>query len=290
MKALFSLKKSKLEEAIDVLLMICFAILLIMPQFIYISSAGGYDDSDLKEVGVECMQDYPSDDLSWSYTNAYGFYQRLGEKGWTKRYMYVNNPAAQENHFEHPWYGGNYYIYTGYNDFAFFAGHGAPENFNFGYNWDGDGSYTTYVHYTEARNWGLGDLEWITLCACSVLKNDWDPNVFNRWGWPTFCHLHAITGFATNAQDKPYWILWPFLYTSAGTVYVDWMTTSGYTVGGAWKRTTIDWQDSMVYGAYLCVYNPSTGYYGSNDYLPGYGTVGPDLNPPPALYWSHWQC
>jgi len=57
-----------------------------------------------------------------------------------------------------------------------------------------------------------------------------------------------------------------------------------YSIVNAWMYTTIDWQPDSVYAAYLSTLE------NVGDYLPGYGPVAPDQNPPDALVWARWQC
>jgi len=261
------------------------AFFIISMTFVPLVSAGN-DDSNLKEVGVEWVNIYHGhgSDLTWNDSEAGGFYDRLGELGWTKRFNFGND-SAMESDFEKSAVGGYDYIWIDALDFAYFAGHGNPYAFYFGTNHDGDGTYTYRVHYSEAE-WGNTDLEWIVLAGCKILQLN---GVFDRWGWPVFKGLHAILGFDSTEYDQPIWILYPIWWESPGKRFVDYMTHP-YTIKESWKRTTIDWQPSDVWGAALGVQNPSTGYIQYNDYLPGYGYVSSDIDNPAAFAHARWQC
>jgi len=271
----------------NALLVVCFVAFLMLPQLIGVAVAGN-DDSNLKEVGVEWVENYYGPNLQWTKEEAEGFYNRLGEIDWTKRFNWGDD-WAWESDFEKAAVGGYDYIYIDTVDFAYFAGHGGPTVFQFGIAHDGgDGQWERYVHYSEAE-WGDLDLEWIAIHACQILLYDYDPNVFDRWGWPVFKGLHAIFSFDSLTYDMPIWIWWPFWWESPGVRFVNYMIKP-YTIGYAWERTTIDWQPSDVWAAALAVWDPSTGYVQWNDYLPGYGSMGPDHDSPSGLAWRRWQC
>jgi hypothetical protein len=261
------------------------AFFIIGMAFVPLVRAGN-DDSNPKEVGVEWVNIYHGHggDLTWNDSEAGGFYDRLGELGWTKRFNFGND-SAMESDFEKPAVKGYDNIWIDTLDFAYFAGHGSPYAFYFGTDHDHEDGYTYRVHYSEAE-WGDEDLEWIVLAGCQILQKE---GVFDRWGWPVFKGLHAILGFDSTEEDKPIWILYPIWWESPGKRFVDYMTHP-YTIKESWKRTTIDWQDSDVWGAALGVKNPSTGHIQYNDYLPGYGYVSSDIDNPTVLAHARWQC
>ncbi len=239
--------------------------------------------SNNKEVGIEWVEKYHGhgSDLNDSQYNSEGFYDTLYEKGWTRRFNWGDD-GAFERDFEKESVGGWDYWYIDDVDFAWFYGHGNPYAFYFGTDHDGDGINTYRVHYTEAE-WGDKDLEWIVIIACSILKqSEGGISVFDRWGWPVFKGLHTILGFASTAYDKPFGY-WP--YERAGRRYVLYMTDEGpRTITQGWVKTTVEWQDDRVWGAYLSTCT------NVEDYLPGYGTVYPDEDPPTCLVWRRWQC
>jgi len=232
----------------------------------------GNDDSNLREAGVEWVEDYSGTwlgSLQYTQEDAESFYNALGNIGWTKRFSY-GDALAWESDFEKPDVGGSDSSYADSLDFAYFSGHGSPTAFFFGVNRDGDGSHTYRVHYTEAE-WGDKDLEWITISACEVLKYD-DPagDVFDRWGWGVFRGLHMILGYATISYDRV-----------VGGRFASYMS-EGMKIKDAWIQANIDIQPGDVYSAYLRVCE-------NDDYLPGYGGVGDDVDSPTCLAWGRVQ-
>jgi len=213
----------------------------------------GYDNTNDREVGIEWIEDYSPayGDLEWTKEEAEGFYNRLGEKGWIKKFNYGDS-SAWESDFENAFVNGYDDYYIDAFDFAYFPGHGSLDYFRF--------------------------------------STDHDGEVFNRRAWPVFHGLHAILGFDTPLHDQPIWIIPGIWWESPGKVFVNYMTIQRYTIGESWYRTTIEWQPSDVYGATLAVYYNDTygGQY--NDHLPGYGYVSPDVDNPDVLVYWRWQC
>lgn len=247
------------------------------------------DDSNDTEVGVEWVSDYEdsgSSDLYWAPEIAEGFYYSLGGHGWTQRFDYGHGPdmygdpnyTASERHFEKSEVGGSDSSYVDAVDFAWYCGHGYKNELYFGFNDDGDNIEGTRLGvYWDEAEWGDGDLEWIVLHTCDVLYDDpasgWD--VFDHWGWPVFRGLHAILGFKTATYGG-----------TSGYDFVNYMTDERdpYPITEAWYLETKAHQDSSVWAAYLAE------WHCESDYLPGHGTVGPDVNPPITLVYMYWQC
>lgn len=236
-----------------------------------------------RDAGVEWVEDYPdphldppSDDVAegflyklpveWtpSFNHGYGWSSMFGRRVY----------SASERHFEKPENNGWDSSYIDAVDFALFSGHGCENFLFFGFDNDGDGKFRNAVWWHEAE-WGDGDLEWIVIHACEVLKSS---NVFNRWGWPVFRGLHAILGFASTV---------PFASLSnVGVEFVDYMTNvrGPFPIIDAWKWATRVSYLENVRAAYLVEWN------NRGDYLPGYGPVYPDVNPPIALEYLSWEC
>jgi hypothetical protein len=284
-----------MNKIADALLIISIILLLSIPSYTMTVRAG-QDDSNNKEVGVEWVEIYYDSvlgNLTCPRVDAEGFYNALGNKGWTKRFNWGNG-LAWESDFEDPSVGGSDYVWIDSVDFAWFSGHGMPWGFYFSVDRDGDRFLIKHVHYTEVK-WGDQDLEWIVIAACYVLqwKPEGLPDAIDRWA-PAFKGLHVMMGFDTFLYDAP-----PpnRQCIPAGEWMVRYMTRSWpgpVPIGYAWRLTTIDWQPSNVYAALLAVVDHYNGYFYDNDYLPGYGYVGPDIDDPMqpgyGFVYRRWQC
>lgn len=270
----------RLEKFDNIVLALCLSIFLILTLLAQ-SAIAGSDDANVTEMGGEAVELYhgTARDVYYTIDDLDYFLDALYALGWTQRLRYVND-GAWESDFERSGVGGYDYLYIDTVDFAYFAGHGLPDAFYFGTNHDADGSYPYRVHYSEA-NWGDLDLEWIVIKACLVLayQPSGYPVIWYRWGFPVFKGLHAIFGFSTVAQDNSTTGHYFVYYLYLGNRFVD-----------AWHSATVIDQPSDVYAAALAVYDGTTGYIGYNDYLPGYGTVGADIDNPQTFAWSVWQC
>lgn len=193
-------------------------------------SASSSEDSNDIEVGVEWVNDYTFwqnlngwGDLENCDDDAGGFYDTLGDAGWTKMFNYGNDDAW-ESDFEKASVGGKDNLIVDGVDFAYFAGHGDEEFLLFSTNHDEDGSHKKKVHYSETR-WGDGDLEWIALASCKVLhpdyKDEWIAHACEGK------HLHALMGFKTAMPDTP----------TLGETFAD-KLLDGKGIKDAWKTAT----------------------------------------------------
>jgi len=238
----------------------------------------GTDDSNLKEVGIEWVCNYPQPDyLPYADDDAKGFYNAIASHGWTKRFDYGDSNAWEE-HFKKESMGGTDYNYADDVDFVYFSGHGHIGGFNFiSYHDD-----TTLEHSDAA--WGDKDLEWITIDACEVLNND-DGKVFQRWGTGftggsnVFMGLHQILGFATTINSPG----------TRGEKFVWYMTSRGKNIKDAWFKACDDTYGGAGYKVaaimYVCGPNDAGG-----DYLPSYGSVAVDSNTPNCLAYQPHTC
>jgi len=258
------------------------------------------DDENDKEMGVIWVEDYSNiggNNLVAAQENAEGFFLALAEIGWAEVFN-CGDYDAVERQFEAKELIGLDHLYADDVDFVWFAGHGDRDSIWFGRKADPYGEHVGYAHYSEIIL-GDRDIEWIVFDSCLTLNNTPlepgdDPYIIYRWE-SVFKGLHAAFGFATEVQDCQIlvWIVWPIWYTyeSAGKRFVNYMK-EGYTIGDAWIRTTQDWQDSFIWAAMLGVGKQLEGeeyYYGWDDHLPGYGSVGEDLEDT-WLAWREWQC
>lgn len=176
-------------------------------------SAGTGDDNDSSspEVGIEWVEDYtwPYSDLPYSEDSAEGFYDRLGDEGWTKKFN-KGNSNAKDEHFEQ---SGSDTTYIDGVDIAFYQGHGSAGRLDISTVWE-------KVDSDEAE-WGDYDLEWIGLHACSVLSNNDFTDALHG--------VHLICGFSTTSYN----------YADDGENWADFLIDDGandqaYTVKDAW--------------------------------------------------------
>lgn len=258
-------------------------------------NAGGNDDLNDKEIGVEWVNKYNGflPDLSYSDDNALGFCNELKNNGFTAVFNYGDN-LAWESDFEREGVGGHDSWYVDNVDFVYFSGHGNPFAFFFGTNHDNDGSYPHQVHYTEA-DWGDKDLEWLFITACEVLAQ--------YWVWQPAFHtpitLHGITGFETSIVDNS-------AVGNLGKVFAQCLTQGG-CINQSWYIATTSVgllpPNGELWAAVYAVkveYTPPppqpyiTVYY-CKEFLPGYGSgMYPD---PPKPQWGvtvtiehyHWK-
>ena len=207
--------------------------------------------------------------------------------------------------FEKSAVGGYDYNYIDDVDFAYFSGHGYYDYFPF--NVDADNNdYDWRVHNTEV-SWGDKDLEWIVISSCVVLNHNPQgyQNVIKRWGRDVFHGLHAILGFHSCAIDKMMSGPWA-IYPSPGEMFVHTMigdVTGDYErIGESWELMTDEWQGQGhpygdVWGAMLgqvkrvrVAPREYLDIIGYKDYLPGYGYVMDDMDPPDGFAYRKWLC
>lgn len=267
-------------------------LILITPLLVPAAFAGN-DDSNNKEIGIEWVNDYSGPGLPFIPNTddcARGFYNTLGNNGFTRNFDYGNS-SAQERHWEKSSVEGQDTSYVETVDFVYFAGHGDEDEFWFGVNTDGGGSYPYRVHHSGAL-WGDVDLEWVFLKACEVLKEsgqaDWHA-VYDNVG----ADLHGICGFHSSAYDTK----------TLGSTSAQYLLQS-YSIKAAWKTATSNDQHQYgtVWGAIQAreLINIYTGipflFYG-NETMPGYG--GGMYNDPSyysnsvyykTWYYERWLC
>ncbi len=249
--------------------------------------AGGNDDANNREIGIEHIQDYAPvnlPDLHYTDEDAQGWYNVLGNLGFTCSFNNANQ-SANESHFERP----NDADWADNVDFAYFSGHGYSDGFYFSTN------NPNHIASYDQMTLGDSDLEWLFLSACQVLQSP----TWNQWKAIFASNgLHGMTGFHSVMQDTQ----------NLGSLFAYYLTgTNGYSlcsIGDAWLYATHDDQPSQVYvygvgwiqirSAILCraEYDPIIGiitfnYY--DEYLPGYGS-GMYSDPGPySINWWYYE-
>lgn len=241
----------------------------------------GMDDANLREVGVEWVNQYngKAPNLSACDDDAVGFYNAIRAVGWTGVYNWGDNNAWERDFKSVTVTGGNDANYADNVDFVYFAGHGNRDGFYFGTN-----QTDWQVKYSDLRL-GDKDEEWIALSSCLCMNYN-SGAVFSRWGWPVFKGLHMILGMDTVMSDTP----------SMGTYFVRFMTgSSAYPSYGTKLPVGMAWRYAGYYalpaGQYVGMLWAQQGTSNAwNDYLPGYGPVIPDPNTPSTLWWTRYPC
>ena len=236
------------------------------------------------EVGVEWTNDYGfwynDPDEGWIYLDnlyncddlATGFYNRLGNDGWSKDFNWGDANAWEED-FKKESLGGTDYNWIDEVDFALYSGHGSPTGFYF--NNDHDDRKLRGIDAHHDAEWGDLDLEWITLDACQVLNNtDEHGEWYERWGFDVFKGLHQIQGFDTYTDDD----------ANRGEVFAGYMIDNEYTIKTSWFKACDDTAPQGVRAVVIGVCDE--GYETWNDHLWGHGSVASDKTDPSCLFWA----
>jgi hypothetical protein len=194
-----------------------------------------------------------------------GFNARMSSGGALRRFNF-SGVGCWERDFKQGGTGLDH-IYTDNVDLTFYIGHGYGGGFTFESNKD-DGE----IYYTDTiGDWGNGDMEWLALTSCQVLKDTWGGKKWwDRW-IPDFDGLHIMLGFETNAHD----------WDQFGRVFADWMhgrygIFPPMRVKDAWFLAKSEQQPSGNIAVAIGVVGPG-GCHNVNDYFHGRGPVGPDI-------------
>lgn len=167
------------------------------------------------------------------------------------------------------WATGLDHLYVDAVDQAFYVGHGSGAGITFESSND-DG----ILHYNDVPGaWGDGDLEWMVLLSCQVLKAQHDGKWWwQRWG-PAFDGLHLLLGYQTNARantDTAKRFAEYQLGRSIGLVKIT------LPIRAAWCQAKKEQQPNDREAVVMGVIGPS-GLSNYNDYFWSKGPVGPDI-------------
>ena len=186
---------------------------------------------------------------------------------------------AFEKDFKQGALGGWDSSYVDNVDAQWYTGHGWSGGFTFKSSVD-DGSIVP----SDAR-WGDGDLEWLQLESCQVLRDtNGTHDYFSRWG-PAFDGLHILNGFHTNAYcvgggTGGRFAEYLFPYKWLGITL-----RPALTVRQAWANMALDKEPTGV--VYRSMGPLGYGYTSNmSDYFWGQGSVGPDI--PAASRTGFW--
>jgi hypothetical protein len=167
------------------------------------------------------------------------------------------------------WATGLDHLYVDAVDQAFYVGHGWGGGVTFESSHD-DGD----LLYTDVPGaWGDGNLEWMVLLSCQVLKaSEGGQAWWQRWG-PVFDGLHLLLGYQTNAAAN----------TQTATRFAEYQlgrsfgfVTITLPIRAAWCQAKSEAQPNDREAVVMGVIGPS-GLSNYNDYFWSKGPVGPDL-------------
>jgi Family of unknown function (DUF6345) len=232
-----------------------------------IGGAGGA----LAEVGIE----QTVDEWQCAQDSANGFRSVMQSKGQTVNFDW-RGASAFEKDFKDKAFGGwdslvPPKLYVDQVDAQWYTGHGWPGGVTFKSS-VGD----TSIVPGDAR-WGNGDLEWMQLESCQVLRDtNGRADYFARWD-EVFAGLHLLNGFDTNA----YCISGGTGARFAGYLFPQkflwWTLRPAYTVAQAWATMANDLEPAGVRWRSISPMKGSISNLG--DHFWGQGSVGPDITP-----------
>lgn len=166
------------------------AVLGILMLLLTTSSSSAY------KVCAEWVNEYHGykKNLNNNDENAQGFYNELsGDSYWSGAFIYGDD-LAWESDWKDPSREGHDDVFVDNAHFAFFSGHGSMTGFYFGTEHD------DHKLSNSDALWGNKNMDWITIDACKVLRDEWWSHVTWRWG-DAFEGLHLICGFHTTTHD-----------------------------------------------------------------------------------------
>jgi hypothetical protein len=217
------------------------------------------------DVGIE----QTVDEWQCAQDSAIGFKSVMASKGIATAFDF-RGFSAWEKDFKDASLGGwdNYYVDN--VDAQWYTGHGWSGGFTFKSAID-----DTAITPGDAR-WGNGDLEWMQLESCQVLRDtNGFHDYFGRWGGAVD-GLHMLNGFHTNA----YCVGGGTGGTFARYLFprkILWWTLPPLTVRNAWAQMAIDKEPAGV--VYRSMGNiGSGGLTNIGDFFWGQGPTGPDIS------------
>lgn len=154
-------------------------------------------------VGVEWAERFhPGDcqqtNLSYTHSQAEGFFDSMGSHGHTKVFDWGND-NAWETDFRHPEFGGDSLNWSDDVHFCFFDSHGG--------NWDNllHLSFPTSNAKCTAvsSEWRLGSrrLKWIAFAGCEAVLNTNKDHVAAVWFGP-MQGVHVVCGYIGDSKDS----------------------------------------------------------------------------------------
>jgi len=235
--------------------------------------APGGSGGDLARVGIE----QTVDEWQCAQDSAIGFRSVMQARSHQVAFDW-RGASAFEKDFKRSSLGGWDNRYVDAVDAQWYTGHGNSGGFTFKSNVD-DGSITP----SEAR-WGDGDLEWMQLESCQVLRDtNGADDYFGRWG-QVFDGLHLLNGFDTNATCVNGGTGRRFAGYLFPETFLWWTTRPALTVQQAWARTADELEPAGTRWRTISAAGP--GWVTNlDDHFWGQGTVGPDIRGSQLIGW-----
>jgi hypothetical protein len=217
------------------------------------------------DVGIEQVVD----EWQCAQDSANGFKSVMASRGINTAFDW-RGWSAFEKDFKDTSLGGWDHNYVDNVDAQWYTGHGSANGFTFKSSVD---DKTLSPH--EAR-WGGGDLEWMQLESCQVLRDtNGTHNYFSRWGGAVD-GLHILNGFHTNAYCVGGGTGGTFAAYLFPRQILFW-TLPALTVRNAWAQMAIDEEPSGV--VYRSMGNIAPGGVTNiGDFFWGQGPTGPDIS------------
>jgi hypothetical protein len=219
------------------------------------------------DVGIE----QTVDEWQCAQDSAIGFKAVMASKGVATAFDW-RGTNAWERDFKKASLGGTDSTYIDNVDAGWYTGHGSPGGFTFKNKTQDDGSIVP-----GDADWGNGDLEWLQLESCQVLRDtSGTHDYFGRWGG-TINGLHMLNGFHTNAYcvgggTGRRFAEYLFPYKLFGITI-----RPALTVRNAWAQMAYDKEPSGV--VFRSMGNIGQGGVTNiNDYFWGQGSTGPDIS------------
>ena len=208
------------------------------------------------DVGIE----QTVDEWQCAQDSAIGFKSVMASMGVGSAFDWRGMNAWEED-FKKTSAGGNDTNYADNVDAMWYTGHGNSGGFTFKNETHDD----RWIVPSDA-DWGNGDLEWLQLESCQVLRDTTGTNdYFSRWGG-TINGLHMLNGFHTNAQC---------VGGGTGGRFAAYLML-GLTVRNAWAQMAFDKEPGGT--VFRSMGNIGAGGVTNiNDHFWGRGSVGPDI-------------
>lgn len=225
------------------------------------------------------IRDYGIEIPAMEFGNvAQSFANRMSADGVVKRFFWTGN-SAWEDDFHSP-SDSNWIDNT---DITLYTGHGNSNAFTFSDTSHSDGSIDTNdAEVSSSGDWGDGDLEWLALYSCQVLRLTPDTQSLIRWT-QEFDGLHILLGFHTNAGAN-------MNFTGE---FADNMLRSPFLWWNDPMKVRVAWFDAVdshqSSGRRAVAMGPirNDGVSNVNDYFWGKGSVGPDIRDNITGFWVH---